>query len=130
MIMLQLTLLTLVTMKAKLLRLSAATLAIVLPTMTSYATNGMNMEGYGPVAPAMGGASMAYDNGTAAVINNPATLSLMDEKGRLDVADASSIKVFGTEFYLDAFRLLMEVLGPRAYLKRSSPDSILISRLA
>ena len=30
---------------------------------------------------------------------------------RLDVADASSIKVFGTEFYLEAFRLLMEVLG-------------------
>jgi len=30
-------------------------------------------------------------------------------QGRLDVADASSIKVFGTEFYLRAFRLLMEV---------------------
>ena len=27
-------------------------------------------------------------------------------------ADASTIKVFGTEFYLEAFRLLMEVLGP------------------
>jgi len=53
---------------------------------TSYATNGMNLEGYGPEATAMGGASMAYDNGTAAVINNPATLSLMEEKGRIDVA--------------------------------------------
>jgi len=73
-------------MKARLLRLSAATMAVALPAMTSYATNGMNLEGYGPVATAMGGASMAYDNGTAAVINNPATLSLMDEKGRLDVA--------------------------------------------
>ena len=50
-------------------------------------------------------------------------------QGRLDVADASSIKVFGTEFYLDAFRLLMEVLGPRAYLKRSSPDSILMGHI-
>ena len=32
-------------------------------------------------------------------------------------ADASTIKVFGTEFYLEAFRLLMEVLGPAAYLQ-------------
>jgi alkylation response protein AidB-like acyl-CoA dehydrogenase len=46
-------------------------------------------------------------------------------QGRLDVADASSIKVFGTEFYLDAFRLLMEILGPRAYLKRGSPEAVL-----
>ena len=35
-------------------------------------------------------------------------------QGRLDVADASTIKVFGTEFYLEAFRLLMEILGPVA----------------
>jgi long-chain fatty acid transport protein len=53
----------------------------------AYATNGMNMEGYGPVAASMGGASMAYDNGTAAVINNPATLGLMASgASRLDVA--------------------------------------------
>ncbi len=45
-------------------------------------------------------------------------------QGRLDVADASSIKVFGTEFYLQSFRLLMEVLGPRAYLKHGSPGAI------
>jgi long-chain fatty acid transport protein len=50
------------------------------------ATNGMNMEGYGPVASAMGGASMAYDNGTAAVMNNPATLGLMKEGRRADIA--------------------------------------------
>ncbi|MFC1572486.1 OmpP1/FadL family transporter [Candidatus Eisenbacteria bacterium] len=40
------------------------------------ATNGMNLEGYGPVAGAMGGASLAFDNGTAATMNNPATLAL------------------------------------------------------
>ncbi len=50
------------------------------------ATNGMNLEGYGPVATGMGGASMAYDNGSAAMMNNPATLSLMPEGNRLDVA--------------------------------------------
>jgi long-chain fatty acid transport protein len=43
----------------------------------AFATNGMNLEGYGPIAEAMGGASMAYDNGVAAVMNNPATLGLM-----------------------------------------------------
>lgn len=50
----------------------------------SLATNGMNLEGYGPIALGMGGASMAYDNGTAAVMNNPATLGLMAEGGRAD----------------------------------------------
>jgi 3-oxocholest-4-en-26-oyl-CoA dehydrogenase alpha subunit len=45
--------------------------------------------------------------------------------GRLEVADASTIKVFGTEFYLDAFRLLMEILGERSCLKRGSPDALL-----
>jgi alkylation response protein AidB-like acyl-CoA dehydrogenase len=31
-------------------------------------------------------------------------------------ADASTIKVFGTEFFLEALRLLMEVMGQRGYL--------------
>jgi alkylation response protein AidB-like acyl-CoA dehydrogenase len=42
---------------------------------------------------------------------------------RLDVADASTIKVYGTEFYLESLRLLMEVLGQRGYLKRGSPEA-------
>jgi len=48
---------------------------------------------------------------------------------RLDVADASTTKVFGTEFYLEAFRLLMEILGQRAYLERESPEALLAGRL-
>jgi len=53
----------------------------------AHATNGMLMEGYGPIATSMGGASMAYDNGAAGMANNPATLGLMDEgESRLDVA--------------------------------------------
>lgn len=48
------------------------------------ATNGMLMEGCGPVAAGMGGASMAYDNGTAGMANNPATLGLMKEGSRVD----------------------------------------------
>ena len=51
-------------------------------------------------------------------------------QGALDLADASSIKVFGTEFYLEAFRLLMEILGPaRLPEARTRPDSVLQSRL-
>jgi alkylation response protein AidB-like acyl-CoA dehydrogenase len=50
-------------------------------------------------------------------------------QGGLDVADASTTKVFGTEFYLEAFRLLMEVLGERAYLERDSVGSLLAGRL-
>jgi len=47
----------------------------------------------------------------------------------LHPADASSVKVFGTEFYLDAYTMLMEVLGPRAYLDADAPESILRSQL-
>jgi alkylation response protein AidB-like acyl-CoA dehydrogenase len=50
-------------------------------------------------------------------------------RGKLDIADASSIKVFGTEFYMESFRLLMEVLGPQAYLKRGSAEAVLQGRL-
>jgi len=48
---------------------------------------------------------------------------------RLDVADASTIKVWGTEWYVESFRLLMEVLGPRAYLKHGSPEAVLAGHI-
>jgi len=50
-------------------------------------------------------------------------------QGRLDVADASTTKVFGTEFYMEAFRLLMEVIGPAAALPKGSPEAVLAGRL-
>ena len=50
-------------------------------------------------------------------------------QGHLDVADASSIKVFGTEFYLRAFRSLMEILGQAGYLTRGSPAAVVAGRL-
>ncbi len=77
------------------------------------ATNGMLMEGYGPIATGMGGASMAYDNGTAAMANNPATLALMPEGSRVDVMlgyvgpDVETSMGFGESradaFYMPAF---------------------------
>jgi len=63
-----------------------ALLALLTTVPALHATNGMNMEGYGPIATALGGASFAYDNGTAGLINNPATLGLMTEQSRLDLA--------------------------------------------
>ena len=50
-------------------------------------------------------------------------------QGRLDVADASSIKVFGTEFYMEALRTLSEVVGQAGYLRRGSPEEVLHGRL-
>ena len=50
-------------------------------------------------------------------------------QGTLDVADASVIKVYGTEFYLRAFRLLMEVIGQGGYLKRGSRGAVIAGRL-
>ncbi|MCU1401095.1 MAG: acyl-CoA dehydrogenase [Acidimicrobiales bacterium] len=50
-------------------------------------------------------------------------------QGVLDVAAASSVKVFGTEFYQEAYRLLFEVMGPIGYLTAGSPGAVLRSRL-
>ena len=50
-------------------------------------------------------------------------------QGHLDVADASTIKVFGTEFYMEAFRLLLEVVGQAGYLTRGNDDAVLAGRL-
>jgi len=61
------------------------TLGLAAP-LTAWATNGMNLEAYGPIANGMGGAAFAYDNGTAAVANNPATIGMMAEGNRLDAA--------------------------------------------
>ena len=50
-------------------------------------------------------------------------------EGHLDVADASTTKVFGTEFYMEAFKLMLEVVGQAGYLTRDSPDAVLAGRL-
>jgi long-chain fatty acid transport protein len=68
-----------------LLKLTPVAAACVLP-LAALATNGMNMEGYGPISTGMGGASQAIDHGTAAMAQNPATLSLMAPGSRFDAA--------------------------------------------
>ena len=69
----------------RLLTLTPIAAACAAP-MAALATNGMNMEGYGPVSTGMGGASQAIDHGTAAMAQNPATLSLMGPGSRFDAA--------------------------------------------
>ncbi|MDA0250136.1 MAG: acyl-CoA dehydrogenase family protein [Actinomycetota bacterium] len=43
--------------------------------------------------------------------------------------DASAAKVFGTEFATEAYRLLMEILGPSATLRQDSPGALLRGRV-
>ena len=44
-------------------------------------------------------------------------------------ADASAAKVFGTELATEAYRLLMEILGPAATLRQDSPGALLRGRV-
>ena len=94
--------------------LTRALLLLALPT-GALATNGMLLEGYGPIATGMGGAASAHDNGLAAATNNPATLALGDGRSRLDLAvgqlgprvssSAGSMKAdsSGTSYVMPAF---------------------------
>ncbi len=50
-------------------------------------------------------------------------------RGDLKVQDASAHKVIGTEFYMYALRLMMEVVGQRAYLARESAEALLLGQL-
>ncbi|HEU5385962.1 MAG TPA: acyl-CoA dehydrogenase family protein [Streptosporangiaceae bacterium] len=49
--------------------------------------------------------------------------------GSLGPADASMTKVFGTEFAVEAYRLLMEVLGAGASVRAGSPGAVLAGRI-
>ena len=49
--------------------------------------------------------------------------------GVLGPADASATKVFGTEFAVEAYRLLMEVLGASGFVRAGSPGEVLAGRI-
>lgn len=95
----------------KKISLRATALAVAaLAAGQAWATNGMLMEGYGPIALSMGGAAQAYDNGTAAMMNNVATLQLGENGTRADMAlgilgpnvTASVDKSNGTSYVMPA----------------------------
>jgi alkylation response protein AidB-like acyl-CoA dehydrogenase len=50
-------------------------------------------------------------------------------RGALNYADASVVKVFGSELNVEAYRLLLEVLGPAGGIRRDSPDAAARGRL-
>jgi alkylation response protein AidB-like acyl-CoA dehydrogenase len=50
-------------------------------------------------------------------------------QGRIDPADASATKVFGTEFFCQAYRLMLEIMGPAGAVKRGSPEAVLRGRV-
>jgi alkylation response protein AidB-like acyl-CoA dehydrogenase len=51
------------------------------------------------------------------------------DQGVLTMQEASGMKVYGSEFYVDAHRLLLEVLGAIGLLKRGSTGARLQGRL-
>jgi alkylation response protein AidB-like acyl-CoA dehydrogenase len=52
------------------------------------------------------------------------------EQGQpMNPAHASTIKVFGTEFYLEACRLLLEILGPAGTFRPGSPEAAIGGRI-
>jgi 3-oxocholest-4-en-26-oyl-CoA dehydrogenase alpha subunit len=50
-------------------------------------------------------------------------------QGRIDPADASATKVFGTEFFCQAYRMMLEIMGPAGAVKSGSPEAILRGRV-
>ena len=50
-------------------------------------------------------------------------------KGMLHPAEASAVKVFGTEFYVEVYEWLMEVLGEASTVKDGSPGRVLRGRI-
>jgi alkylation response protein AidB-like acyl-CoA dehydrogenase len=50
-------------------------------------------------------------------------------QGNLHPADASAVKVFGSEFYIEGYRALLEVLGARAGLVDGAPGAVLRGRV-
>ena len=97
-------------------------LCALLAAGSVHATNGMLMEGYGPISTGMGGASQGFDHGNAAMAQNPATLALMpDGTSRLDVAfgvlgpDVNS-SIMGMNAKSGGTSYLMPALG---YVKRN-----------
>ncbi len=49
-------------------------------------------------------------------------------QGSLNYADASVVKVYGSELYVEAYRLLLEVLGQPGAIRAGSPDAVLRAR--
>src|SRR5436309_3508049 len=50
-------------------------------------------------------------------------------RGTLNYAEASAVKVYGSEFYVQAYQLLLELMGEAGALKGGSPGAVLKGRV-
>jgi 3-oxocholest-4-en-26-oyl-CoA dehydrogenase alpha subunit len=50
-------------------------------------------------------------------------------RGTLNFAEASAVKVFGTEAYVEVYQLLLEVMGEAGTLRTGSPDAVVRGRV-
>ncbi len=50
-------------------------------------------------------------------------------RGELGAAEASAVKVFGSESFVEIYRLLLEVLGPAGLVRSGSPGAVLRGRI-
>ena len=50
-------------------------------------------------------------------------------QGNVDMAQASAAKVYGTEFFVEAYRLLLEVMGQAGIIRQDSPGAILHGKI-
>lgn len=96
------------------LRFTAAAAALLL-ALPVHATNVLRFEGYGAVSRAMGGTGMAYDIGTAALMTNPATMSLINDSALLEA---------GTDLVMtNPLRMTNEATGETATSRHRSPST-------
>ena len=51
------------------------------------------------------------------------------QHAQLHPADASAVKVFGSEFYVEAYRALLEIFGAQGLLQAGSPGAVLRGRV-
>jgi alkylation response protein AidB-like acyl-CoA dehydrogenase len=51
------------------------------------------------------------------------------ERDRLTMAEASTVKVYGSELYVEVYRLLLEILGVSGSFRRGSPGAVLQGRI-
>jgi alkylation response protein AidB-like acyl-CoA dehydrogenase len=51
------------------------------------------------------------------------------DQGPLDMADASTAKVYGSEFFVELYRLLLEVMGTAGSIGADSPGAVLKGKI-
>ena len=51
------------------------------------------------------------------------------DQGPLDMADASTAKVYGSEFFVELYRLLLEVMGTASSIDSESPGAVLQGKI-